>query len=656
MNRLAAEKSAYLQHAAHQKIDWFPWGDEAFEKARAENKPVFLSSGAIWCHWCHVMAKESFEDEQVAIILNELYVPIKLDRDERPDIDRRYQRAVAAMGQGGGWPLSVFLTADKKPFFGGTYFPPQESYGRPAFKGILMAIAQAYNEKREDIEANSEQILEIISREYAGAGTISEALLDEATGLMLTSFDRQYGGFGSAPKFPMSGAIQFLLGRYLLTGTEELGRNLQTTLTAMAKGGYQDQLAGGFHRYATDPWWGVPHFEKMADDNAWLLRNYATAARAFGDAVYEDVARGIIRFIAAELTDPRGGFYASQDADVTPDDEGGYFTWTVDELGDALSGPELEVARAALVDEKLVVPHSAGKMVLSRAKGAEDVGALMGKDPGEVKSLLASAKEKLLAARHLRQKPFIDEAMYTSLNGMLASALLWAYRCLGDEEAKAAAVTGLDRILERNCAGGILYHSDGVPALLDDYANLIDALVGAYEVTGAAGYLEQARGFMEACLQKFWDADRAAFFDTEEAVVGMRLKGIDDSPHPSANALAVIALLKLGFIAGNNTYRRRAEEALKAFAPQGQAMGVHSGFYFAALDAFFNMAELTVSAAPASEPAREALSVPYPYTAISYKGDGNLVTPCLRNTCYAPVRDGAALSKVLFGALQPASS
>jgi uncharacterized protein len=652
MNRLSTEKSAYLQHASHQKIDWFPWGEEAFDKARREGKPLFLSSGAIWCHWCHVMAKESFEDDQVATILNELYVAVKLDRDERPDIDRRYQRAVAAMGQGGGWPLSVFLTPDKKPFYGGTYFPPDEVYGRPAFKAILMAIAQAYSEKREEIEANSTQILEFIAQEYAPAGAISETLLDEATGLMLKGADTLQGGFGSSPKFPMCGALEFLLGRYALTGQTDLGEHLRKTLTAMAKGGFHDQLAGGFHRYSTDPWWGVPHFEKMADDNAWLLRNYVAAARVFGDSFFEEVARGIIRFIMTELTDPSGGFYASQDADVTPDDEGGYFTWTDEELKEVLGGDELEATLLALVDKKLVVPHNPGKMVLSRAKDVEDVATQLGKNPEETKGLLISIKEKLLAARQLRQKPFVDRAKYTSLNGMLISAFLSAYRSLGNNEIKECALTSLDRMLTRNVIDGTLYHTEGVPAFLDDYANIIDALVAAYEVTGKADYVDKARQFMDRCLEKFWDPKDAGLFDTEESVIGMRLKGIEDTPHPSGNALTAIVLLKLGFILNNPRYTTRAEEVLKAFAPQGQAMGVHSGFYFAALDAFFNMAELTVFTVPASPLAEAALSVFYPYTVIAYGDDNGSVAPCIGHTCFEPVRDSASLSKVLAGALK----
>ncbi len=380
MNKLANEKSAYLRHAAHQKINWYPWSDEAFEKAKQEDKPVFLSSGAIWCHWCHVMAKESFEDNEVALILNENFIAIKLDRDEMPDIDRRYQQAVAAMGFGGGWPLSIFLTSDRKPFYGGTYFPPGEGFGRPAFKTILMAITQLYRAKRDEVIESSEKILDMLKQKPMGTGELRESLIDEGLSNIMKSIDTLYGGFGKTPKFPMSGAIEFLLGRYFFSRDEVLGAALKKTLTFMAKGGYHDQLAGGFHRYSTDQAWIIPHFEKMADDNAWLLRNYVDAYSLFGDPYFRKVAEGIISFTRGELSHPDGGFYASQDADVTPDDEGGYFTWTDEDFRKLLEDEEYKVLAAYFLHDRGMMHHDPAKRVLFLDKSPEDVAKMVGMD------------------------------------------------------------------------------------------------------------------------------------------------------------------------------------------------------------------------------------------------------------------------------------
>ena len=343
MNRLAQEKSAYLRHAADQKIDWYPWSEEAFEKAQKEDKPVFLSSGAIWCHWCHVMAKESFEDDEVAELLNDRYVAIKLDRDERPDVDRRYQQAVTAMGVNGGWPLSVFLTPEKIPFYGGTYFPVTDSFGKPGFKTLLKAMSEFYKTRKDEVYENSRKFHDFLKQQSPKKGKVSEVLVGEAIKSIMRGFDKTHGGFGSSPKFPMSGAIEFLLNRYFFTKDQTIEYALKKTLIAMASGGFYDQLGGGFHRYSTDEAWTVPHFEKMTEDNAWLLRNYADAYSLFGDEFFKKVAENIIFFTRSELSRPDGGFYASMDADVTPDDEGGYFTWTDDEVRSTLTADEYAV-------------------------------------------------------------------------------------------------------------------------------------------------------------------------------------------------------------------------------------------------------------------------------------------------------------------------
>lgn len=647
MNRLANAKSAYLQHAAHQEINWYPWGDEAFNKAKQEDKPVFLSSGAIWCHWCHVMAKESFDDKEVASILNENYIAIKLDRDEMPDIDRRYQQAVAAMGQGGGWPLSIFLTPDRKPFYGGTYFPPHEGFGRPAFKTTLLAIAQLYRTKRDQVVESGEQLLDMLKRKPMETGKLDESLVNEGTDVIMNSIDTLHGGFGRAPKFPMSGAIEFLLGRYFFTKSEALGDALRKTLTSMAKGGFHDQLAGGFHRYSTDQTWTIPHFEKMADDNAWLLRNYVDAYSLFRDPYFKQVAEGIIAFTKSELSHPDGGFYASQDADVTPDDEGGYFTWTYDEFKKLLSEEEYKILAPYFIHDKGMMHHDASKRVLYVDKSFEEIAKSAGMDMENVNKIIEQGKEKLLAARETRAKPFIDTAMYSSLNGMYISSFLKAYRVLKDDKIKDFAIKSLERILDINTGDGNLLHTPGIKGLLDDHIHIIDALVSAYEVSGKASYLEKAELFMTRTIELFWDEDEGGFFDTDQEVLGTRLKGIEDVPQPSANSLAIMLLLKLAFMRDKVEYRSLAEKALKVFSSWGQAMGVHGGYYFSALDAYYNGLDLTLNTQAESELSMTALSTFHPYTAIVYREDQGFASPCVRNVCYEPIKEPEALKKFL---------
>jgi uncharacterized protein len=650
MNRLAHEKSAYLRHAAHQKIDWHPWSEAPFEKARAENKPVFLSSGAVWCHWCHVMAKESFEDEEVAKILNDRFVAIKLDRDERPDIDKRYQRALAVMGASGGWPLSLFLTPEKEVFYGGTYFPPREQFGRPAFKTILTAIAQLYTEKRSEVKEQGGKITEFLKSprdRTVPAADIDQGIVEHGLRAISSEMDTLNGGFGSAPKFPMSGAIELLLNRYFFTRDESLGTWLRKTLTAMARGGFYDQLGGGFHRYSTDEAWFVPHFEKMTDDNAWLLRNYADASVILGDSLFGDVALGTGHFMMKELADPDGGFYASQDADVTPDDEGGYFTWTDAEFRQILGPDEYAVLSLHFFHERGVVHHDPSKKVLCVAADPEEISRTLDLDVDAVRAVVGRGRERLLRAREEREKPFVDKALYTSLNGMAISAFLRAFRAFGNEDLKAFGLKSLDRILDVNISSGQLYHCQGVRAMLDDYIALIDALIGAYEVTGLTLYRDRAEALMGVCRDRFWDKERGGFFDTEEEVIGMRLKGVEDSPHPSGNGLAVLVLTRLSSITGNNDHLRQAELTLKAFSADAGAMGVHAGYYLCGLDGYFNVLKLDVHALPDSELAQAAIFTFHPYTTIVYGDDRGCIIPCLADRCLEPLSDPQALGSFL---------
>jgi len=588
MNRLSNETSAYLQHASKQKINWYPWCEEAFKNAERENKPVFLSSGAIWCHWCHVMAKECFENDEVARLLNEYFIPIKLDRDQRPDIDKRYQRALAAMGINGGWPLSMFLTHDKKPFYGGTYFPPDEGFGRPGFKAILMAISQLYREKRHEAANYAEQYMDFLKHQVIESGKgFDISMLEEAEKGMLAGIDRLHGGFGGAPKFPMSGALEFLIKRYAISRDDKIGNAIKNTLVSMANGGIHDQLGGGFHRYSTDEAWIIPHFEKMADDNAWLLRNYIDAYYAFNDDYFKEVARGIINFLRRELSHVDGGFYASQDADVTPDDEGGYFLWRDEDFRGCLTDEEYRVLSTYFLHKNGEMRHDTSKMVLYITENTKELAKRLNMNEDNVKRLLDIGKKKLLSKREERQKPIIDKAMYTSLNGMLISAFFKASIALNDNAVKEFAVKSLKRISDINILDGKLLHAEGIDAFLDDYMNFIDALISAYNATQDKGYIEQADSYMTRCIEKFYDTENGGFFDTENEVIEMRLKGIEDSPHPSANSMGIVCLTNLSFLLGNTTYKGFAEKTLAHFSLAAKAMGIHGGYYFYALDNWF---------------------------------------------------------------------
>jgi len=648
MNRLDQEKSAYLRHAAKQKINWYPWSEEAFEKARNEGKPVFLSSGAIWCHWCHVMAKESFEDDEVAMLLNEHYVAIKLDRDERPDVDRRYQQAVTVMGVGGGWPLNVFLTPDKVPFYGGTYFPVTDSFGKPGFKTLLKALSDLYTTKKEEVYESSRKFHDFLKQQSPRKGKASEVLINEAVKNIMKAFDKTHGGFGTAPKFPMSGAMEFLLNRYFFTKDQAIEGVIKKTLMAMASGGFHDQLGGGFHRYSTDEAWVIPHFEKMTEDNAWLLRNYTDAYSLFGDEFFRKIAENIIFFTRTGLSRPDGGFYASMDADVTPEDEGGYFTWTDEELHDILTSDEYSVFSLYFIHERNAMHHDRKKFVLSVSMGIDDIGRRLNIAVDTVKDKLATARQKLLTERNKRQKPFVDSVLYTSLNGMMVAAYLKAYKAFDDEKLKEFALNSLESTLRINVENGRLLHCQGVKAFLDDYICIIDALISAYDTSANTEYLTLADGFMSDCLEHFWDREGGGFFDTDEEVIGLRLKNIEDIPRPSANALAVTVLLKLALILNKEEYRQYADILLNTFSTDAQLLQVHGAYFFCGLDAFYHTLKLDITAPYDSALAKAALHTYHPYSCLVYgEPDKDSVIPCVGDTCYAPIKDPDKLSQYI---------
>lgn len=646
MNRLFKERSPYLRHSAYQKIDWYPWSGEPFERAKKEDKPVFLSSGAIWCHWCHVMAKECFENEEIIKLLNENFINIKLDRDERPDIDRIYQQAVSAMGFGSGWPLSVFLTYERKPFFGGTYFPLDDSLNRPGFKKVLKTVADFYKEKKKEVHSFSEKLIDALKPANSLTKDIRESIIEQGVSAILSNFDFQNGGFGLAPKFPMSGTIEFLLKRYLLTKNESIGYAVKKTLESMAKGGFHDQVGGGFHRYSTDEAWIIPHFEKIGDDNAWLLRNYIDGYSISADEYFKEVAEGIINFLKDVLSYPEGGFYASQDADVTPDDEGGYFIWKDEEIRKVLDKEEFKVLSLYFFHERGKMHHDKSKRVLFIVHETDEIAQMLNMDKNKIQQIISSGKQKLLHVRNKRETPFVDKTFYTSINGLLITSYLKAYKVFKNKYLKDFALKSIKNILKIHFINDELFHTEGIKALLEDYVYFVEALISAYEVTGEYFYLDIGERLMDICIKKLWDSE-GGFFETEENVIGLRLKTIEDIPHPSANSLSIILFLKLFHITGNTRYQEYAEKALRLFSVKAENMGISAGYFFSAMDAYFNMLKLNIEALPESNLADVVFSAPIPYMSIVYGENRERVILCFNNICYEPIERCDILKKFL---------
>jgi uncharacterized protein YyaL (SSP411 family) len=602
-NSLVHASSAYLRSAMHQPIQWHEWGEEAFAAAQRENKPILLDIGAVWCHWCHVMDRESYESAGTAAIINREFIAVKVDRDERPDVDSRYQLAVSAISGTGGWPLTVFLTPDGRPFYGGTYFPPIDQWGRPSFMKILQAIAGAYRERRDEVLKSADEAMNVLSNAESFAGRQTE-FSPRLVGVMVQSalpiFDEKHGGFGSAPKFPHPAALDLLMDWYVRTGEERVATVVTTTLTKMAQGGVYDQLAGGFHRYSVDEHWTVPHFEKMAYDNSELLKNYVHGYQVFGFEFYAHVARDIVRWMDEWLSDrAHGGFYASQDADINLDDDGDYFTWTRDEAKAVLTEEEFEAAALHYdIEAAGEMHHNPAKNVLWLRAMPEEVASRVGVDVAKALDLLASAKTKLYAARLQRPTPFVDKTVYVSWNAMCVSAYLQAAQVLGLDDARKFALRALDRILseawndDRGLAHVIAYADPNagkrfVRGMLDDYAFTVLACLDAYEVTGAISYFNFAQRITDQMMARFADHKSGGFFDTEASleeklqlgVLSTRRKPFQDAPTPAGNPSAAIALLRLHAYTNDAKYRETAELTLAVFAGAAEQFGIYAGTY-----------------------------------------------------------------------------
>jgi uncharacterized protein YyaL (SSP411 family) len=588
----------------HQPIRWQEWGEEAFAAAQRENKPMLLDIGAVWCHWCHVMDRESYDDPEVAQIVNDHFIAVKVDRDERPDIDSRYQAAVSAISGQGGWPLTAFLTPEGKPFYGGTYFPPDDHRGRPSFKRVLTSIAAAYREKHTDVTEQSKLVEQAISHaeSFTGRGgpfspRVIDAIVKSASGM----FDAKNGGFGQAPKFPHPSVLDLLIEHYARTGDEQVGSMVVTTLERMANGGVYDQLAGGFHRYSVDERWVVPHFEKMSYDNSELLKNYVHAFQVTGSVFFADVARDIVRWMDEWLSERAcGGFYASQDADYSMDDDGDYFTWTVAETKAVLSPEEAEVALLHYdVNEVGEMHHNPAKNVLYVRASIEEIASRLKIAPEKAHELLASAKKKMGAARLERPTPYVDKTIYVGWNGLCISAYLEAAKVLGLEDARHFALHSLDRVLAEawHPEVGLLHvlaYSDPkaarreVRGLLDDYAFTAIACLDAYETSADLSYFKFAKSITDAMIEKFFDPISGGFFDTVVessdgakvlGVLSARRKPFQDSPTPAGNSVAAIALLRMHSYTNDGGYRDKAEQTMEVFAGMADQYGIFGATY-----------------------------------------------------------------------------
>jgi len=593
-NRLSGSPSAYLQSAAHQPIHWYPWGREAFAAAEAGDKPVLLDVGAVWCHWCHVMDGESYEDPAIADYLNQHFVCIKVDRDERPDVDTRYQRAVQTITQQGGWPLTAFLTPKGEVFFGGTYFPPDDKYGRPGFRSVLAGVLDAYRGRRDQVLAQAGAIRRVLDEhlDEAAPGQVSPAILDEAVSQMIRVFDPVNGGFGTQPKFPNPGAITLLLHRWHDQPSDQIRNIVDRTLQGMARGGIHDQLAGGFHRYSVDARWIVPHFEKMSYDNSELLKVYLDAYALFGTEEYAGVARGILRWVREVASDPAGGYAASQDADVGLDDDGDYFTWTRDEAAAVLDPEELEVAAAYYdIGTAGEMQHDPGKNVLFVYASTSNIALRTGRSQEATEGLLQSAQEKLRAARARRPAPFVDRTRYTNWNAMMASALLRAAAVLDDEWARDHALRSLARIREESAEPDAVAHTPGgMTGLLDDQVQVAAAALDAYELTGELAWLDWSERVMDRAWVDYWDNDAGGLFDTargrdsDEGLLPARAKPVQDTPTPSPNGVAGIVVARLHQLTGAPRWKERGAALVSAFAGRAEELGLHAAAYLLAVD------------------------------------------------------------------------
>jgi len=571
-NRLIHETSPYLLQHAHNPVDWYPWGDEAFQKAKSENKPILMSIGYSACHWCHVMEHESFENEKIAALMNDLFVSIKVDREERPDLDEIYMNAVQMLTGRGGWPMTVFLTPEGKPFYGGTYFPPEDRQGMPGFPRILTGVAQAYREKPQDVERSVEQILSALKRmseSHESKATFSPDAIAESAEQISRAYDSDHGGLGRAPKFPNAGVYELFLRYYHQSKNQRFLEMVTHTLTKMALGGIYDHLGGGFHRYSVDEKWLVPHFEKMLYDNAQLLRIYAQLYCVTGNDLFKNVTEETADYLLREMLHSEGGFYSTQDAD-SEGEEGKFFIWSPQEIN-SIIGEEAGEIFARIYDVS-DFGNFEGKNILHPILSFEQASKLFRKDVKEIAAIIADGKLKLFQEREKRIKPFRDEKIITSWNGLMLSGLAEAIKIAPQKAYVESANRTVEFIFSKIFRDGHLLHSykDGKAKLLgylDDYAFLAVGLLDLYETTFDRTQFERAIKLADTMLSEFWDEKDGAFFYTgksHEQLIS-RAKPVFDASIPSGNSMATHLLLRLHHLTGREDYLKRAETVLRSY-------------------------------------------------------------------------------------------
>jgi hypothetical protein len=595
-NRLSAEISPYLLQHAENPVDWYPWSAEAWNRAREEDKPIFLSIGYSACHWCHVMAHESFQSDEIARLLNEHFISIKVDREERPELDQVYMEAVQMMTGGGGWPLSIFLTPSLQPFFGGTYWPPQSRGGLPGFDQVLRAVADAWQNRRQQALDQAAQLTAILRDvrlvdESAAPSALEPGLelLRNADAVLTRSFDPQFGGFGSAPKFPHPLELRLLLRSWRRTGQGPLLSMVTTTLDRMAAGGIYDHLGGGFHRYSTDARWLVPHFEKMLYDNASLAVAYLEGWQATHNEPYAQVVRQTLDYVLREMTSPEGGFYSSEDAD-SEGQEGKFYLWTPAEVA-AVLGRQPAHAFGHVYDVS-EPGNFEGRNILNRCKTPAQSAAILGRSEEELEAELATSRQRLLEARSARVRPGRDDKVLVSWNGLMIEALARSGAALGQPRYVDAAAGAARFLLSALRSGdGCLLHvwrggQARVDAFLDDYASLANALVWLYEARFEECWIDEAARLADEILRRFHDPAEGGFFYTAAGHASLiaRKKDMLDSSLPSGGGLATMALLRLGRLCGRNDYLDAARQSLRACATLIQRAPMGSGQMLLAQD------------------------------------------------------------------------
>jgi uncharacterized protein len=581
-NHLINETSPYLLQHAHNPVDWYSWGDAAFQKAKSENRPILLSIGYSACHWCHVMERESFEDEKIAALMNDLFVNIKVDREERPDLDEIYMNAVQMLTGRGGWPMTVFLTPEGKPFYGGTYFPPEDRYGVPGFPKILQGVANAYREKPQDVERSVEQILAALQRMSLSTESqqpFSPDIIGQSAEQLAQAYDADHGGLGKAPKFPNVGVYELFLRHYHHSRRNRFLEMVTHTLTKMAQGGIYDHLGGGFHRYSVDEKWLVPHFEKMLYDNAQLVRIYAQIYCVTGEPLFKQVVDETMTYLMREMLHTEGGFYSTQDAD-SEGEEGKFFVWTEEEISQILGEESSEIfCRIYDVSEE---GNFEEKNILHPILTLEQTSKLFRRELREIESLVADAKVKLFQEREKRIKPFRDEKILTSWNGLMLSGLAEAIKISRHQTYLEAANRTVDFIFTKMFRDGRLLHTykSGTAKILgylDDYAFLAAGLLDLFEATLNRAHLDRTVKLAEIMLDEFWDEAGGGFFYTghsHERLIAQS-KPIFDGSIPSGNAVATQVLLRLYHYTGKEDYLKRVERVLRAYynAMENQPFG-----------------------------------------------------------------------------------